>query len=47
MSVADPIVAARLLIQLGDRVDDVEGAEVLAARDQLRARILTRYAHTK
>ena len=47
MSVADPVVAARLLIQLGDRVNDVDGAEVLAARDHLRERILTRYAHTK
>lgn len=46
MSVADPLVAARLLLALGDRADDIEGDTVVAARDDLRRRILARYRRT-
>jgi proteasome accessory factor C len=47
MSVADPNVAARLLIQLGSDVSDVEGTTVVDATAALRKRILTRYSHTE
>ncbi|MGI9665663.1 MAG: helix-turn-helix transcriptional regulator [Acidimicrobiia bacterium] len=47
MSVADPLVAGRLLLQLGPDVSDVEGNEVVAARDELRNRILATYASAK
>jgi len=47
MSVSDPLTAARLLIQLGDLVTDVEGHEVLAERHALIERIRTRYARTE
>ncbi|MGI9666431.1 MAG: helix-turn-helix transcriptional regulator [Acidimicrobiia bacterium] len=47
MSVSDPLTAARLLVQLGDTVTDVEGDEVLAARAVLVDRIRTRYARTE
>ena len=46
MSVADPLVAARLLLALGDQVQDVEGDEIVAAREDLRARIMARYDRT-
>jgi proteasome accessory factor C len=47
MSVADPAVAARLLLQLGSDVSRIDGDEVLAAVDELRDRILARYARAK
>lgn len=47
MSVADPTVAGRLLLQLGNDASDVQGAEVVAARDSLRERIVTRYERTE
>lgn len=47
MSVSDPLVAARLLIRLGDAASDVSGREVVSAMERLRKRILTRYARTK
>lgn len=47
MSVSDPLVAARLLIRLGDAASDVSGREVVSAMETLRSRILTRYARTK
>lgn len=47
MSVSDPLTAARLLLQLGDMVTDVEGDEVLTARSALVDRIRTRYARTE
>ncbi len=47
MSVADPLVAARLLIQLNGDVSDVDGEAVTTATKQLRSRILTRYGRTK
>lgn len=43
MSVSDPLVAARLLLALGDGATDIEGRAVLEARERLRGRILTRY----
>ena len=43
MSVSDPLVAARLLLQLGDQATDVRGAEVEDTLASLRARILARY----
>jgi proteasome accessory factor C len=43
MAVADPLVAARLLLQLGDEASEIDGEEVVAAMDDLRARIVTRY----
>jgi proteasome accessory factor C len=46
MSVADPLVAARLLLALGDQVGDVEGDTVIAAREDLRRRIVARYRRT-
>ena len=47
MSVADPVVAARLIIQLGSDVRTVIGSEVVDALDDLRSRILTRYGRAK
>lgn len=47
MSVSDPLTAARLLLQLGDMVSDVEGDEVLTARAVLVDRIRTRYSRTE
>jgi proteasome accessory factor C len=46
MSVSDPLVAGRLLIQLGAAVSDIEGEEVLRSMNGLRSRIRARYAHT-
>jgi proteasome accessory factor C len=43
MSVSDPLVAARLLLQLGDEASDIEGPEVVDTLDTLRAGILARY----
>jgi proteasome accessory factor C len=43
MSVSDPLVAARLLLQLGDQASDIEGAEVEDTLEALRTRILARY----
>ena len=47
MSVADPLLAARLLLQLGDKVSDIEGPAVQDALVALRERILIRYAVPK
>ena len=47
MSVADPLVAARLLLQLGDQARDVRGTAVLEEKEALRHRIRTRYARTQ
>jgi len=47
MSVSDPLVAARLLIRLGDAVSDIVGDEIVASMNDLRSRIRTRYARTK
>lgn len=47
MSVADPLVAARLLLQLGDRVSDIDGAVVESTLADLRRRILARYELAK
>jgi proteasome accessory factor C len=46
MSVSDPLVAARLLVRLGDAATHVTGEEVIDAIDALRDRIRTRYART-
>lgn len=43
MSVSDPLVAARLLLQLGDQVSNIEGEEVIETLESLRERILARY----
>lgn len=43
MSVSDPLVAARLLIKLGEHVTEIEGSEVVDAMADLRRRIVTRY----
>jgi hypothetical protein len=43
MSVSDPLVAARLLLQLGDQATKIEGTEVSDTLEELRARILARY----
>ena len=43
MSVSDPLVAARLLLQLGDQASDIEGTEVEDELESLRTRILARY----
>ena len=40
----DPMGAARLLIRLGDQAHLVEGVEVKAALEELRSRMLARYA---
>jgi proteasome accessory factor C len=47
MSVADPAVAARLILQLGSDVSAISGTEVSNAVDDLRQRILARYRRTK
>jgi proteasome accessory factor C len=47
MSVSDPLVAGRLLIRLGDTVSDIIGDEVIAAMEDLKARIRARYARTE
>lgn len=47
MSVSDPLVAARLLLRLGEAVRDIEGPEVLASMAELRTRIRARYARTR
>jgi len=44
MGVSDPLVAARLLLQLGDTVSDITGEVVRSSLADLRARIVTRYA---
>lgn len=44
MSVSDPLVAARLLLQLGSDATDLEGDDVRRVLDALRTRILTRYS---
>ncbi len=46
MSVSDPLVAGRLLVQLGGAVSDIEGDEVLRSMSDLRTRIRARYART-
>jgi proteasome accessory factor C len=43
MSVSDPVVAARLLLRLGDSAVLIDGQEVAAATEDLRRRILARY----
>jgi proteasome accessory factor C len=43
MSVSDALVAARLLLQLGDQASDIDGAEVERTLESLRTRILARY----
>ena len=43
MSVSDPLVAARLLIQLGDSASDIEGSVVVTAVEDLKQRIRDRY----
>ncbi|MCB2223026.1 MAG: WYL domain-containing protein [Actinobacteria bacterium] len=42
-SSADPAVAARLLLRLGEHAELLSGEEVAAARDRLRAAVLARY----
>jgi len=44
MGVSDPLVAARLLLQLGDTVSDISGDAVRSSLADLRSRIVTRYA---
>jgi len=44
MGVSDPLVAARLLLQLGDTVSDISGDAVRSSLADLRDRIVTRYA---
>jgi proteasome accessory factor C len=44
---ADPLVAARLLVRLGEQADLVTGQAVATACDRLRYDILTRYGVTK
>ena len=43
ISVSDPLVAARLLLQLGNQASDIEGSEVEQTLESLRTRILARY----
>jgi hypothetical protein len=43
-SAADPAVAARLLLRLGPDAQLVQGPETGAALEDLRARIMARYA---
>ena len=45
-SAADPAVAARLLIRLGEQADLEDGDAVREARDRLRTRVLDRYGVT-
>jgi proteasome accessory factor C len=47
MSVSDPLVAARLLVRLGDAASDIEGDDVVDAIVALRARIRARYERTE
>lgn len=47
MSVADPLLAARLLLQLGDKVSDIDGSVIEETLADLRSRILTRYSVPK
>lgn len=47
MSLADPAVASRLVLQLGDDVSDVDGAAVTEGVAALRQRILARYHRAK
>ncbi|MCL1595139.1 MAG: WYL domain-containing protein [Actinomycetia bacterium] len=47
MGVSDPLVAARLLLQLGETVTDIQGDEVIAVLENLRSRIVARYTLTK
>jgi proteasome accessory factor C len=42
-SSSNPAVIARLLLRLGPDAELVEGAEVAAALDDMRSRILARY----
>ncbi len=44
MSVSDPSVAARLLLRLGSDAELLEGEEVASTLDDLRSRIVARYA---
>ena len=44
MSVSDPIVAARLLLRLGDSAELIHGPEAAESLAGLRSRILSRYA---
>jgi len=44
MGVSHPLVAARLLVQLGDTVSDITGDAVRRELTDLRTRIVTRYA---
>lgn len=44
MGVSDPLVAARLLLQLGDTVSDITGDAARSSLADLRKRIVTRYA---
>ena len=46
MSVGDPLLAARLLIQLGPDAYDVMGEEVLAVRNRVLEFLMTTYART-
>ena len=46
MSVGDPLLAARLLIQLGPDAYDVEGEEVITVRNQVLDHLMTTYART-
>ena len=43
MSVSDALVAARLLLQLGDQASNIDGTEVERTLESLRTRILARY----
>ena len=47
MSVADPLVAARLLLQLGRTVSDIDGPAIESTLTDLSERILARYRPTK
>ncbi|VAV95736.1 FIG019733: possible DNA-binding protein [hydrothermal vent metagenome] len=47
MSVADPLVAARLLLQLGDTVSEIDGPAIESTLTDLSERILARYASPK
>lgn len=43
MGVSDPLVAARLLLQLGDTVSGIDGDSVRSSLADLRSRIMTKY----
>jgi proteasome accessory factor C len=47
MSVSDPLVAARLLLRLGDAAELIEGSEAAESLAGLRRRILTRYRRAR